>query len=317
MAESARKPAAAWALCSRLLTFCLLLAPAGAQGAIRVLWLGGGNTSHDPAAMRDLLVPVFAGAGLQAEYKTNESVLQADSLSRYDVMFIYNAKKGKAADGTPDLTAAQEDALYAWVRAGHTLVGAHSANSSYLGNPRYLELFGGEYTVHGDTAAYRNISVAAPAHPAMQGVSPPPAAGDNAYWDEGREARFSKTDTVMLQRAKANGGQEPWTWVRPEGKGWVYYTSGGHDARAWSDANYQAGLIQALKWGAGTYATSLAGGEAPNPGPFPVAPALGSVDVTGAALPRPSPGVKARPSSRIRFPNRPSPDARPCPGAWR
>lgn len=220
-----------------------------AQAKPKVLFLGGGATSHDPAAFRNALVPVFERAGMAVEYRTNESVLQADSLGRYDVMLIYNAKKGSKTDGSPDLTKAQEDALYQWIRDGHALIGVHSANSSYLGNPRYLDLFGGSYTVHGDIQAYKFITIAAPGHPAMKGLQPPPAAGNREYWDEGREAKFTKTDTVMLARAKANGKDQPWTWVRPEGKGWVYYTSSGHDIRAWSDANFQKQIAQALAWG--------------------------------------------------------------------
>jgi uncharacterized protein len=233
-----------------VLATALVGAPTSAQAKIKVLFLGGGTTNHDPAAMKDAMKPVLEKNGMLVDYKTNENVLQVDSLGRYDVMIIYNAKKGSKTDGGPDLTAAQEDALYAWVRAGHTVIGVHCANSSYLANPRYLQLFGAEYTVHGDDQAYKYITIVNPGHPAMQGVSPPPATGDNAYWDEGRESRFTKIDTVILARAKANGKTEPWTWVRPEGKGWVYYTSSGHDIRCWSDLNFQNQLVQALTWGA-------------------------------------------------------------------
>lgn len=96
---------------------CLAYSPSQAA-AIRVLFLGGGTTSHDPAAMRDVMKPVFEMAGMTVEYHANESVLHADSLARFDVMFVYNAKKGGKTDGSPDLTEAQEDALYKWIEAG-------------------------------------------------------------------------------------------------------------------------------------------------------------------------------------------------------
>jgi type 1 glutamine amidotransferase len=228
-----------------------------AQTKIKVLWLGGGTGSHNPAAMRDIVVPVFEKANLSIDYRTNESILNADSLKRYDVLFIYNAKKGMATDGTPDLTVAQEDALYSWVRAGHGIVGVHSANSSYLANPKFQDLFGGPYTVHGDTAVYKSITLVNPTHPALKDVLPPPATGHSDYWDEGREVKFTQKDTLILARANlAKGGQEPWTWVRPEGKGWVYYTSSGHDARVWTDTHFQNQLIQALRWGASLQPTT-------------------------------------------------------------
>jgi type 1 glutamine amidotransferase len=217
----------------------LLVSLAPAADPIRVVFLGGGTTSHNPDSMRTEMIPVFVKAGMRVEYHTNESILNADSLSRFDAMFVYNAKKGSKTDGTPDLTSAQEDALYAWVEAGHPFIAAHCASSSYLGNPRWAQLIGAEYTVHGNDFKY--VTVAKPEHPAMQGVAPPTS------WDEGRMHDFLKQDLTILETL--NDEKTPWTWVRPQGKGWVYYTSSGHDIRTWSDTAYQGQLVQALRWG--------------------------------------------------------------------
>lgn len=223
--------------------FCGLLcaltaAPARAADPIRVVFLGGGSTSHNPDSMRTLMIPVFEKAGMRVEYHTNESVLNADSLARFDIMFVYNAKKGSKTDKTPDLTPAQEDALYAWVEGGHGFVAAHSASSSYLENPRWAQLIGAAYTQHGNDFKY--VAIANPGHGAMQGVKPPTA------WDEGRLHDFLKQDFTILETL--NDEKTPWTWVRPQGKGWVYYTSSGHDVRTWSDTAYQGQLVQAIRW---------------------------------------------------------------------
>lgn len=244
-------PASASALA---LATALAAAPDGlAQSPIRVLFLGGGpTTSHDPGAMRAVMEPVLEQAGMQVDYRTNESVLKADSLARYDVLFVYNSKKGMAADGTPDLTEAQEDALYAWVEAGHGMVAVHSASSSYLGDPRWAELIGASYKEHGDDLV--SIAVSQPVHGSMTGVSPPTG------WDEGRVHTLLKQDLTVV--ATANTGKTPWTWVRPQGKGWVYYTSSGHDTRVWSDTNFQGQMVQAVRWAhsASRPATALAPG---------------------------------------------------------
>jgi type 1 glutamine amidotransferase len=234
---------------------------AAAADPIRVVFLGGGHTNHDPDSMRTEIIPVFEKAGMRVEYHTNESVLNADSLSRFDAMFVYNAKKGSKTDGSPDLTAAQENALYAWVEAGHPFVGAHCASSSYLGNPRWAQLIGAAYTEHGNDFKY--VTIVKPNHPAMQGVKPPTA------WDEGRLHDFLKQDTVLLETL--NDEKTPWTWARPQGKGWVYYTSSGHDIRTWSDTAFQGQLVQALRWGvAASHPVGLAPApmrqEAPSPG---------------------------------------------------
>ena len=230
-----------------------------AADPIRVVFLGGGATSHDPAGMKAVLQPVFERAGMHVEYHTNESVLNADSLARFDAMFVYNAKKGSKTDGTPDLTKAQEDALYAWVEAGHPFVAAHSASSSYLENPRWAQLIGADYTEHGNDFKY--VTVAKPDHPAMQGVSPPTG------WDEGRLHNVLKQDLTILETL--NEEKTPWTWVRPQGKGWVYYTSSGHDTRAWSDTAYEGQLVQALRWAtAASRPTALLSARPGKSGPF-------------------------------------------------
>lgn len=217
----------------------LLAGPAAAADPIRVVFLGGGHTNHNPDSMRTEIIPVFEKAGMRVEYHTNESVLNADSLARFDAMFVYNAKKGSKTDGSPNLTTAQEDALYAWVEAGHPFVAAHCASSSYLENPRWAQLIGAAYTEHGNDFKY--VTIAKPDHPAMQGVSPPTS------WDEGRLHDFLKQDLTILETL--NDEKTTWTWVRPQGKGWVYYTSSGHDIRAWSDTAFQGQLVQALRWG--------------------------------------------------------------------
>lgn len=261
------------------------LPPARAQAPIRVLFLGGGTTSHDPAAMRDAMVPVLERSGMQVAYRANESVLHADSLARFDAMFVYNAKKGSRTDGTPDLTKAQEDALYAWVEAGHGVVAAHGATSSYLENPRWAELLGASYTEHGDDLAA--IAIVEPGHPSQAGVKPPTA------WDEGRLHRLLKQDLTIL--ATANAGKTPWTWVRPQGKGWVYYTCSGHDNRVWSDPEYQKQLVQALLW---AYAATR--------GPTALRPAGSGPAITGEepgadALGRRLPAGPGRDAIRARF----------------
>ena len=231
-----------------ILSACLLamLVAADAEAAqtpIRVLLLGGGTTSHDPAGFRAVIEPVLEKDNLAAvEYRTNESVLDADSLKNFDLLLLYSAKKGTGvtgADGSPNLTTAQENALYKWVEDGHAMVAVHCASSCYLANPRLHQLIGAEYTVHGEDLDHVNI--VKPAHPAMKGVSVPTG------WDEGREHNFLKTDTVLLATNNSKGN--PWTWIRPQGKGWVYYTSSGHDTRVWSDVNFQNQLARAVVWG--------------------------------------------------------------------
>jgi len=195
--------------------------------------------------MNAAIRPVLETAGMSVRYSSEEGILNADSLAGYDVLFVYNAKKGSLTDHTPDLTPAQETSLYDWVEAGHPLIAAHCASSSYLENPRYAELIGGAYTEHGPDL--ESITLVQPDHPALAGVSPPTG------WDEGRVHRMLRQDLTIL--ATANSEKTPWIWIHPQGLGWVYYTSSGHDNRVWSDVKFQGMLVQAIRWGYSTLPT--------------------------------------------------------------
>ncbi len=237
------------------MAFLFFASPSPAQGHVLFLGGGGATATHNAEAMSAVMMPLMRSQGMTVDYRSNESILQGDSLRQYDVLFIYNSKKGSGgagADKSPDLTSAQEEALLAWVNAGHAVIAVHSATSSYLSNPKYAQLLGAEYLAHGEDL--QSITVTYPNHPAMQGVSAPPAAANTTYWEEGRTHRFLQKDTLVL--AVSNSNRNPWTWVRPQGKGWVYYTSSGHDARCWNDANFQNQMIQALKWGVSMAAVS-------------------------------------------------------------
>src|SRR5207244_1279625 len=51
--------------------------------------------------------------------------------------------------------------------------------------------------------------------------------------------------------------KEPWTWVRTYGKGRVFYTAWGHDARTWSHPGFQSLLERGIRWAVGADPTSV------------------------------------------------------------
>src|SRR5262249_60672163 len=42
----------------------------------------------------------------------------------------------------------------------------------------------------------------------------------------------------------------PWTWVRTQGKGRVFYTAYGHDARTWGHPGFHDLIERGLRWAA-------------------------------------------------------------------
>ena len=89
-------------------------------------------------------------------------------------------------------------------------------------------------------------------HPAVSGV------GDIKAWDETyfHHRHNSKNRTVLMVRDPMPGDPhqepEPWTWVRTEGKGRVFYTASGHDERVWNNPGFQA-LLKKNSLGGGRF----------------------------------------------------------------
>ena len=61
--------------------------------------------------------------------------------------------------------------------------------------------------------------------------------GGFASWDETYvHHKHNEKDRIVLEQRVEGKFAEPWTWVRTHGKGRVFYTAWGHDARTWSHA---------------------------------------------------------------------------------
>ena len=71
-------------------------------------------------------------------------------------------------------------------------------------------------------------------------------------WDETYVNNQLAEDIRVLMAREERGGYEPYTWVRRQGKGRVFYTAFGHDERAWKNKGFQRLLEQGIRWAAGT-----------------------------------------------------------------
>ena len=67
-----------------------------------------------------------------------------------------------------------------------------------------------------------------------------------ATWDEGpAPAPPAGAETTVLMERTLGQGREPYTWVRTQGKGRVFYTGYGHDAATWRNPSFQQLIEQA------------------------------------------------------------------------
>jgi uncharacterized protein len=201
---------------------------------IRVLFLGHANERHHPSStLMPLLAAPFARRGIQLTHvMAPDEALVPEKLAHYDALMIYANHK--------TLTPAQEQALLDFVEGGKGLVAIHCASAMFTESARYIALVGGEFQRHG-TGEF-TTEIVRPDHPAMEGIKP------FTTWDETYvHTRHNPDRTVLMERVDAEG-REPYTWVRTQGKGRVFYTAYGHDQRTWSHPEFQKLIERGLVW---------------------------------------------------------------------
>ncbi len=214
--------------------------PPGATSAaeptrLKVLFLGDGG-HHQPAARFKQLQPVFAARGIDLTYTDKLDDLNATTLAGYDALIVY-------ANHTK-ITPEQEKALLEYVEGGKGLVALHCASYCFLNSPRYIDLVGAQFRSHG-TGTFRT-EVVKPDHEIMKGYQP------FSSWDETYvHTKHNEKDRTVLEVRAEGDFKEPWTWVRTQGKGRVFYTAWGHDQRTWGHEGFQALVERGLRWACG------------------------------------------------------------------
>jgi putative membrane-bound dehydrogenase-like protein len=231
-------------LCAFALAFGLLAAaPVRADDLkpLRVLFLGD-NGPHRPAERFRQLEPVLAKRGIELVYEDRASVLNEKTLSAYDALLIYA--------NITRITPEQEKALLDFVEGGKGFVPVHCASYCFLNSPKYIELVGAQFQKHG-TGTF-TTTVAEPDHPIMKGYDP------FRSWDETYvHTKHNEKDRTVLEYRVEGDHKEPWTWVRTQGQGRVFYTAWGHDHRTWSHPGFQELIERGIRWVVGQDPTKV------------------------------------------------------------
>jgi putative membrane-bound dehydrogenase-like protein len=219
-----------------LLAALLIAAPlrAGEPAHLAVLLLGD-HGHHRPAELARVLKPAFADAGIDLTYTDDAEALTPDNLAKYDALAIFR--------DSGDLPPRPEAALLDYVEGSKGLVAIHCASNCFRNSDRYTALVGGRFLRH-DTGVFRARIIDAQ-HPALQGVH------SFESWDETYVHNQLAEDIRVLMVREDAGGYEPYTWVREQGKGRVFYTALGHDEHTWKNEGFQKLLEQGLRWAAG------------------------------------------------------------------
>jgi putative membrane-bound dehydrogenase-like protein len=199
---------------------------------IEVLFLGAPTANgphHDPIERYREVRKHLGTAGINFTYTESLSDLKRDVLDRYDAVVLYA--------NWDRISPEQEKALLSYVEDGHGFVPIHSASACFGNSDAFIKLVGARFKSHG--AGVFKTDIVAPNHPIMRGYE------GFETWDETYvHDRHNEENRTLLQKRE----QEPWTWIRTQGKGRIFYTAYGHDMRTWSQEGFNELVRRGILW---------------------------------------------------------------------
>ncbi len=202
---------------------------------IKILFLGD-DGHHKPNDRYRQLQPIMAKRGIDLQYTDKVEALNPTTLAAYDGLLIYA--------NTTRIGPDQEKALLEFVESGKGFIPIHCASYCFLNSPKYIDLVGAQFKSH-NTGTFRTV-IAEPEHPIMKGFK------GFESWDETYvHTKHNEKDRIVLEYRMEGDKKEPWTWVRTQGKGRVFYTAWGHDQRTWGNPGFHALLERGIRWAVG------------------------------------------------------------------
>ena len=248
------------------------------QTELKVLFLGD-QGGHRPRERFDLVAPIFARRGIQLVYTEAMTDIRLENLQKYNALLVYA--------NIDEIDRESEQAILAYVRQGGGFVPIHSASFCFRNSPDMVKLIGAQFREHGTGVFREQLETDHPINQAYAGFE---------SWDETYVHHLHNPEnrTILSYRVDERG-REPWTWVRDEGQGKVFYTAWGHDQRTWSRPGFHNLLERGIRFVAGQDPTEAGAYLAERPMPVPAMTKLPSgeppfdyVDV-GAKIPNYTP----------------------------
>ena len=215
----------------------LLASPlfAAEPAKLNILFLGD-NAGHKPKERFAILQPVLEKKGIALSYTDSLDDINLANLNKYDGLMIY----ANQSPGKPEHVKAIID----YVESGKGFIPLHCASYCFTKNDDYINLVGAQFRSH-QTGTFRVNNIAAD-HPIMKGY------GGFESWDETYvHHKHNEKDRTVLEVRDEKDLKEPWTWVRTQGKGRVFYTAWGHDARTWNQPGFHNLVERGTRWACG------------------------------------------------------------------
>jgi uncharacterized protein len=174
------------------------------------------------------------------------------SLANVDAIFFLGHRE-------IELSAQQKAELLAFVHEdGKGFVAAHTGNTAFASWPEFGEMLGGRYDDHPWNTTYAPIITEDPDFPAAKHLPPVFDFTDEFY----QVSEFSRDKIRVILRLDTSklpsrpnlhltNGDFPLAYAKMYGKGRVFYSSLGHDAKTWDNPDVYRMYFEAIKWSLG------------------------------------------------------------------
>ena len=228
-----------------LLAFLVIAIPFSGEsrpddGPVRVLFVGHDSEQHNSNVYYPMLAEALGREAIYFDYVVTPEAAFADPeyLDLFDAVLLY----ANHAKIDPD----HWDNLKGFIESGGGFVPVHCASWCFQNIPEFDQVVGGRFARH-QGALFRPRTIA-PNHAAIRDV-PGFEAWDETYVHSNHNPEGR---TVLQVREVTENDNitepEPWTWVRKQGEGRVFYTASGHDERVWSLPEFHALLKRGILW---------------------------------------------------------------------
>jgi putative membrane-bound dehydrogenase-like protein len=200
-----------------------------------VLFLGNVGKHHDATKYAPWLAISLFKVGVNVTYTTELNDLNTENLNKYDGLIIYS--------NHDSISPVQEAALKGFVEGGKGLIPIHSAAGCFRNSEWYIKTVGAQY--QSETTGNFTVNIVNKTNPVMQGLT------EFETWDEKYIHQKINSDKTILMERVDGTTREPWTWVRKQGKGRVFYTAYGHNDSTWTKAGFMRLVNNGVLWAIG------------------------------------------------------------------
>ncbi|MGD8176038.1 PVC-type heme-binding CxxCH protein [Marinimicrobium sp. ARAG 43.8] len=216
-----------------------LSSKASEDGVIDLLFIGHDEREGSGYHLSHVYAPRFNESlgkeKIRMDYRENLSLLTDEGLENVDAVMLYANYE--------HLSSEQESALLRFVEEGGAFLPIHSASACFGDSDAYVALVGGRFHSHGMETFTTRIAPGQENHPVVRGYEGFETRDETyVHSDHNEDGR-----TVLMLRE-----DEPWTWVREQGEGRVFYTAYGHDENTWEQTAFHDLLIRGILWSVGS-----------------------------------------------------------------